>query len=756
MSLTPTVRALAPKTFAANDPVLGPPAERHCHAFPVRVWRDGEKNRKSPKIPAGADWHTYDAPPDAMRRARNIGVVIPAGVVALDLDVYKGVTREAVDKQLGCALEWDKALLQTTVSGGEHYIFSVPAGVVIKQGTNVAGIAGLDTRTTGKGWLCSGRGYTVRDGFGDALAAMQTATWPALPAPAIAKLAEPPAKPARDPSTASGDPFTGQQYDDLREALGFIDADARDTWLQVGMALHSTGAPEARELWDEWAAQSPKFETRAQEQAWRSFKPRADGVGVGTLFQLAKKAGWEGRPMFADGDDRPDLSHDSLALRLGTQGGWNDRARYVAKWGTWLFWDGARWVRDDKLRHMSECRDFLRDVANGIMEWAEARPKSARDAALKWAKAEAKNLRSAPFRNNIEATARSNAELVAGVDQFDANPDVVGTPGGTVDLRTGEVRPAMRADYITRLCAVTPERREPARWLRFLHEAMDGDGEMVAFLQRVAGYALTGHTREHKLPFLWGPGGNGKSVFANTLHDLFGDYAKRAPAETFLQSRNDRHPTDLAGLAGARLVIGSELPAGRAWNESVIKDLTGGDTITARFMRGDFFDYTPQFSLLMVGNHMPAVSSVDEAMRRRLLMIPFTCTVPPEKRDNALTGKLRDEWPGILQWAIDGAVAWYRDGLQVPGKVAGASGDYLDAEDVLGQFMDERLARVAGSKGERASVVYAEYAKWSEPRGGHAMTQRAFSQAMRERGIAIEKKETGRHFREWWLKEGAE
>lgn len=462
---------------------------------------------------------------------------------------------------------------------------------------------------------------------------------------------------------------------------------------------------------------------------------------------------------FEEKDGCPDLSHDSLALRMGTQGGWNDRARYVAGWGAWLFWNGALWAKDEKLRHMTDARDFLRRVAVDLQRWAAKRAEDMKqdegDSLKRWAKKEARTLRSEPTRNNIETMARSNPEMVASADQFDANLDVIGTPGGVVDLRTGTMRPARRDDYLTRSVAVAPANREPVRWLAFLRESMEGDADMVAFLQRLCGYTLTGHTSEHKLPFLWGPGGNGKSVFANTLHYLFGDYAKRAPAEAFLQARGERHPTDLAGLAGARLVIGSELPAARAWNESVIKDLTGGDSITARFMRMDFFTYTPQFSLLIVGNHMPAIGSVDDAMRRRVLMIPFTRAVPAEKRDTQLQVKLREEWPGILQWAIAGAVAWYRDGLQVPDKVTAESAKYLDAEDVLGQFMDECMVQDPATGGAFSSDVHAAYTTWMERQGGHAMTQRAFSQAMRERGVNVAKYRDGRRLVGWCLTDAA-
>lgn len=466
------------------------------------------------------------------------------------------------------------------------------------------------------------------------------------------------------------------------------------------------------------------------------------------------------RVKVAQNADTPDLSHDSLALRMGQAFGWNERARYVAKWGAWLFWDGARWRTDDKLQYMTECRKFLRKVAADYTKWAETEAdhlqacgqKNEAERLRAKAKGESRTLRSAQTRAHVADMATSNPGLVATADQFDANLDVIGTPGGVVDLRTGKLRPVTREDYITRCVSVTLENKTPERWLQFLRDAVGDDAEMIDFLQRLCGYALTGHTTEHKLPFLWGPGGNGKSVFANTLHGLFGDYAKRAPAEAFLQARGERHPTDLAGLVGARLVIGSELPAGRAWNESVIKDLTGGDSITARFMRQDYFTFKPQCSLLIVGNHMPAIGSVDDAMRRRVLLIPFTRTVPPEKRDTQLQAKLRTEWAGILQWAIGGAVAWYRDGLQVPAAVTARSAEYLDAEDTLGQFMDACLVNDPSSGGALSSEAYAVYGRWMEHQGAHAMSQRAFGQAMRERGVTVTKYRDGRRLVGWCVK----
>ena len=215
-----------------------------------------------------------------------------------------------------------------------------------------------------------------------------------------------------------------------------------------------------------------------------------------------------------------------------------------------------------------------------------------------------------------------------------------------IELRTGTARAPRREDYCTKSTAAAPNDQGCPLWHRFLDRVTAGNGELQAYMQRVAGYCLTGITTEHVMFFLHGTGANGKSVFINTLVGIWGDYAVTAPMGTFVESPTDRHPTELAHLRGARLVVAHETERGRRWAENKIKALTGGERITARFMRGDFFEYTPQFKLVVVGNHKPALSTVDEAMRRRIHLIPFTVTIPEGERDHHLAEKLRAEWGG--------------------------------------------------------------------------------------------------------------
>ena len=257
---------------------------------------------------------------------------------------------------------------------------------------------------------------------------------------------------------------------------------------------------------------------------------------------------------------------------------------------------------------------------------------------------------------------------------------------------------------------------------------------MIAFMRRAAGYALTGSTREHRLLFLYGTGRNGKSVFLNTLLGMLSDYSRRAPSSLFLDARNESHPTSLAGLMGARLVVGSELPPGKTWNESIIKDLTGGDVVTARFMRQDFFDYLPQFTLMIAGNHQPSFRGIDEAIRARVCLVPFEVTIPEDERDPELENKLRDEWPEILRWAIGGAVEWQTQGLNPPERVLAASEEYFESEDLFGQFLAE--ITVEDKMGKITSKqLYNAYQSWAVGCGLNPWSTTVFGKAMKERGF---------------------
>ncbi|MBY0331886.1 MAG: bifunctional DNA primase/polymerase [Acetobacteraceae bacterium] len=410
----------------------------------------------------------------------------------------------------------------------------------------------------------------------------------------------------------------------------------------------------------------------------------------------------------------PAVTEEALAQRFTTQEG--DRMRYVAAWSRWFRWDGARWKQEDTLHAFDIARAICRDEA------ARCTDSGDRDA-----------LARASTVSAVERLARADRAHAATVEQWDADAWLLNTPAGIVDLRTGETAQHDPAACLTKITAAAPEGECPT-WLRFLDRITGGDAELQDFLARIAGYALTGSTREHSLFFIYGTGGNGKGVFLNTLAAVLGDYAITAGMETFTASKAERHLTELARLRGARMVTSQETEAERAWAESRIKALTGGDPVTANFMRQDHFTYVPQFKLFIAGNHKPGLRAVDEAMRRRLHMIPFAVTISKEERDHALADKLRGEWGGILAWALRGCLEWQRIGLAPPAAVLDATAAYLSDEDALGQWL-EACCDVAKDRFALSATLFRSWCEWARAAGEAQGTRRSFAQALQGRGF---------------------
>jgi len=415
----------------------------------------------------------------------------------------------------------------------------------------------------------------------------------------------------------------------------------------------------------------------------------------------------------------PRFSEEELALRFSSK--YAPDLRYVAVLGRWLRWDGRRWQEDDTLQAFDLARSLCREAA---AECATERPNVA------------SRLAAAATVAAVERLARADRRHTATVDQWDADPWSLNTPNGTIELLTGNHREHHRHDYLTKVtgAGLSGEGEDCPLWLRFLDRVTRSDADLQAFLQRVIGYCLTGTIREHALFFLYGTGGNGKGVFLSAIMAVLGQYAKTAPISTFLATSNEQHPTDLAGLRGARLVAAVETEDGRRWAESKIKALTGGDRIAARFMRQDFFEFAPQFKLLIAGNHKPGLRSVDEAIRRRLHLIPFRVTIPAEERDPTLGEKLRSEYPVILRWAVEGCLQWQQRGLNPPAAVLDATADYLSAEDRIGQWVEERCD-VGHAYSAATGELYRSWTQWCESAGEKPGTLKRFSQNLESRGF---------------------
>ena len=539
--------------------------------------------------------------------------------------------------------------------------------------------------------------------------------------------------------------------DDLEElaaAVAVIPNDIRDYygWKNFGMAIYSATEGEGFEIFDDFSRRwiGGKYNEAHTQKAWEQIdRSPPKRIGGGTIYHMADQAwpGWRQRyeaeqmaKIFnirreeEPPDTAPAFSEEALALRFAERHA--AERRYVSAWNKWFSFDGKQWTVDETRETWSLARKLCREASSGVNKVREA-----------------KSIANAKTRAAVVSLAGEDRRLAATVDQWDADPWLLNTPGGVIDLRTGERRDHCAEDYMTKITAVAPNASCPTPLLsKFLDRVTDGDKKLQAYLARVTGYSLTGVTTEHAMFFLHGDGANGKSVFMNTIACVLGDYHRTAPIEVFTATNNEQHPTQLAMLRGARLVTATETEEGRRWAESRIKTLTGGDRIAARFMRQDFFEYTPQFKLMISGNHKPGLRSVDEAIRRRLNLVPFDVTIPEAERDKELTGKLKAEGPGVLAWMIAGCLEWQRVGLAPPKIVTEATDAYLEDEDTIKLWVDEVCLQ-----GEQywtpTNQLFASWQDWAEARGEYVIPSRRFVQRLEALGFERHRPNQVRGFR---------
>ncbi|MBF0098388.1 MAG: hypothetical protein HQM04_13295 [Magnetococcales bacterium] len=406
------------------------------------------------------------------------------------------------------------------------------------------------------------------------------------------------------------------------------------------------------------------------------------------------------------------------------------RIRYVYGQELWLIWDGVCWRRDDTGGVVRLAKATAKSLLHQdyIGTWKE------QDAALKFA------VKSQNRRQLMDfiALARSEPGIATATGELDADPWLFNCANGTLDLRTGRLRPHDRRDLLTKAIQVAFDAQATCpRWMAFLERATGGDQELMVFLQRAIGYALTGSTQEQKLFYLFGLGRNGKTAFMETVLSLLVGYARRIPSESLMvRQHGGGIPNDLAMLAAARVACASETAEGAQLDEAKIKEITGGDTITARFLHKEFFEYQPQFKLWIVGNHKPIIKGSDLGIWRRILLIPFTVTVPEAEVDPALPAKLREELPGILAWAVRGCLDWQRHGLGTPRAVAAATQDYQRESDLIGQFLDERCRLTQGTESP-VPAIYGSYRLWAESGGLRPVTAVSFGRKLSERGFSM-------------------
>lgn len=379
----------------------------------------------------------------------------------------------------------------------------------------------------------------------------------------------------------------------------------------------------------------------------------------------------------------------------------------------WWLWDGTRWARDES----SEVMRYAKSTVRSLSEEAERLEGDDRDRMLKHA-----------FRSEQANRVQAVVQLAAGEpeifverDAFDAKPWLFNVENGTIDLRVTKLLAHNRTDLLTKLSPVEYDPRAVAPlWERFILDIMNGDAELVDFLQRAIGYAMTGETREHCLFFLYGQGANGKSTLLEVLRALFGDYAQQSDFNTFLARKSEGPRNDLARMRGARFVTAVETDGERGFDSAVVRTLTGGDTIVARRLFEEFSEFTPQHKIFLAANNKPVVKEHSEGFWRRIRIVPFTVTFSQARRDTKLIKKLQKELPGILNWALIGCQKWQKDGLTIPKAIKRATSEYREDNDPVGEFIAQRIVKEPGAW-MSTTELHKHYSEWwTETRGEKA------------------------------------
>jgi putative DNA primase/helicase len=488
------------------------------------------------------------------------------------------------------------------------------------------------------------------------------------------------------------------------------------------------------EIAREWAASGDLFDAAAFDRDWSSFDPNG-GIHFGTLVHYAKQAGWGGTIPAATTvtNVRETLNDAGNADRLLKAYG--ESLAYVADSGRWLIRYKGRWHKDSKGKIVVLATKVMREI---YREAETASTKGIR-LSISISKHAGRSLRAGSIAAAIKLAATAPSIAVTS-DQLDADNFLLGVRNGVLDLRTGTLRDEQREDWITRSARVEydPTATCPT-WVAFLDGIMAGNRDLVDILQTLAGYCLTGDTREQKFFFLYGIGANGKSTYLNTLRELLGGYAVQARPETLMLAKNGAqahgHTADLMPLIGARLAAANETEEGQRLAESLIKQITGGEPIMVRSPYGkESVLVMPQFKVIMAGNHKPIIRGTDHGIWRRLVCIPFTVTIPDEKQDKGLMDKLREEFPGILNWALEGCLRWQREGLDLPATLQDERKAYMTEMDVLQRWIDESCD-VGPQYEQGVRKAYRSFSNWVVSGGYGVVSETRFAQQLTEKGF---------------------
>lgn len=454
-----------------------------------------------------------------------------------------------------------------------------------------------------------------------------------------------------------------------------------------------------------------------------TYSPRVHGDGENVAIAMFGKNG----PKVAAKAKTYEHTDTGNAERFYDKHGKNLKYSFNRK--KWYYWDGSVWVIDERGVVKKMADEVCADIKNEALQITDEKKQ---EAALKWA-------RRSSSSNAKEAMVKECQHLYdvpAAPDDFDSNVDLLNCKNGIVNLKTGELMPHDRELMMSKIinCDYDVDHKKPEKWLQFLDDVTAGDKDIQEYIQRCVGYSLTGSGREQCTYFLYGMGNNGKSTFLDTIADIMGEYARNMGVETIMQNKfgsGNGANTQIARLRSARFVTCEEPPEG-VINESIIKQITGGSKVTARFLFGDEFEFTPEFKLWIATNHKPIIKGTDLGIWRRIKLIPFEVNIPKEKVDKNLKFKLREEFPQILAWAVEGAMKWYESGdLKEPAKVTDSVKEYRQEMDLIATFV-EQCVEIDYEHGETVSSaqLFSIYRAWAKEHNEWEMSSNRFGREM--------------------------
>lgn len=669
----------------------------------------------------------------------NAGVGVPTGknggalpLLVIDVDVRPDKNGFASLDQLGIKIPETRT--HATPSGGCHYLFNDPGSVHCSSGKVAPGV---DVRADG-GYIVwhPAAGWPVE----------HADTYAAVPWPLHARAAKVDTRGSRsavNPVSSYCEPQRdGLELNDanrerVRDMLACIPADcSRDEWRDLVWAVAALEwGDEGRALAEKWSRTAPsKFDLIDFTKVWGSYN--ADGgIGVGTLIHKARQHGFQeatsamtvSLESLIDGEAPGDILASKVFAHLN-----RGEMLYVHEAGRWYRWTRDRWAACLK----GEEIEAAKRAADRALDQAVARYQADPDRGkrlLNWAT----GLRKAPRLEAMLKLAESELEMsAASLSGFDQDPDMMGVSGGVIDLRSGQFRSATPADRLTKQAgAAWDADADCPQWLEFLTDIFQDDEGIKKFIQRAVGYSLTGHAGEEKIFLCVGHGANGKSVFSNILAAILGDYHHTAPPSLLTRMKDDSGPSDdLAGVCGSRLLSINETSDGDRLAELTVKRVASREPIRARHLYQNSFKFTPTFTPWLRTNHKPIVTGTDTGIWRRIVLIPFERQFTDDEADPSLESRLRQELPGILRWAVDGAVAWYRSGLQVPDRIRSESKRYRTESDLMGQFLDE-CTRPDPSGRVEQKALWHQWRLFCQNEGVSEGSKKTFTRRLAERGI---------------------